>query len=97
MLPKKLRAAVRTWSSLGLNSSHLPPEMCCPRQNFKGTVKLSVLPPLCILERPWSVDIGLDSLTFDPRTVPTLVGRNREDELIAKPNRRCSLSGSSLS
>jgi hypothetical protein len=29
------------------------------------------------------VDIGLDSPTFDPRTVPTLVRRDRKDELIA--------------
>ena len=29
------------------------------------------------------MDIGLDSPTFDPRTVPTLVRRDRKDELIA--------------
>jgi hypothetical protein len=50
---------------------------------LERTIKLSVLPALCILERPWNADIRLDSLTLDPRTVPTLVGRNREDELIS--------------
>jgi hypothetical protein len=44
---------------------------------------LSVFPPLCILERPWNADIGLDSSTFDPGAVPTLIGRNRKDELVA--------------
>jgi hypothetical protein len=40
-------------------------------------------PPLCILERPWNADIGLDSQAFNPGAVPTLIGRDRKDELVA--------------